>query len=77
MNKPEAKYNVEFYFPDTRTIEPGNWSEHGIIMQVNPKCTIEIGLYREPEGDSEYQSPYTIQVFYNDDVIVCESVNNL
>ena len=59
-------------FPDYEEIRPGNWSEYGEVLQYEKEgrnCEIEVGLYREPDDGS-----YTIQIFCNDDVILCENM---
>ena len=61
-------------FPDWNMMAPGNWSKHGIIIPCKDKDRkVEIGLYREHEG--EYAGTYTLQIFSGDDVVVCETVD--
>ena len=60
-------------FPDYKEIKPGDWSKYGEVISYEPvgssKRRLEIGLYREPDDKS-----YTIQIFFNDDVILCENL---
>jgi hypothetical protein len=62
-------------FPDWETIEPGEWSKHGITISqgmVNGKERFAyIGLYREPAKNEEYAGTYTLQIMNGDDVIFC------
>lgn len=77
LRKNEAiktKVGVASLFPDWDYIQPGNWSRHGKIINCASGTRIEIGLYREPAENEEYAGTYTLQIFRNDDVIVCEQI---
>lgn len=57
-------------FPDMDDLIPGNWSSHGYTHGK-----FELGLYLEPEGSRlpDWYGPYTLQMFFADDDIVCIS----
>lgn len=56
-------------FPDWKDMEKGTWSNNYCVIE-----NIEIGLYREPDGDTEYGGTYTLQVFDKDNVVVCRMI---
>ena len=62
-------------FPDWHSIPKGEWSQYGKIIQAAGTNKIEIGLYREDDSDPEIAGTLTLQVFVNDDVMVCEQVS--
>ena len=57
-------------FPDMDDLIPGNWSSHGYTHGK-----FELGLYLEPEEGRlpDWYGPYTLQMFFADDDIVCSS----
>lgn len=61
-------------FPDWREMELGTWSKNGMVFNSDG-VRIEIGLYREPKESEELAGTYTLQVFYNDDVMLCVTIN--
>ena len=72
--------SIKKMFPDWETIEPGNWSENGITLKYGDqtlgkrKKELYIGLYREPDCNTEYLGTYTLEIIDGDDVIFCETV---
>lgn len=60
-------------FPDWDSIPEGEWSKHNKIIKTTGYDVVEIGLYREPDG-SEYGKTLTLQIFINDNVVVCKEV---
>ena len=68
--------SIRNFFPDWEQVKPGNWSEHGKVLQygVGDRDFIEIGLYREPMDGGEYEGSYTLQIFDGDNVIFCAMV---
>ena len=62
---------IKELFPDWNRLKKGEWSRHGRIIDTVNGRKIEIGLYREP-ADTEYNGTLTLQIFCNDDVVVCE-----
>ena len=61
-------------FPDWQSIPKGEWSKHGRIIQTAGPDKVEIGLYREPDDNDEYAGTFTLQIFVNDNVVVCTQV---
>lgn len=59
-------------FNDYKKIEKGEWSTKGFLIQLDNGKRIEIGLYKEPDDNEEYSNTYTLQIFLNDDVVLCE-----
>ena len=55
-------------FPDKDEMKPGRWSSYGYKHRK-----FEIGLYLEPENNRlpDWYSPYSLQIFFADDDIVC------
>ena len=55
-------------FPDKEEMKPGTWSSYGYKHRK-----LEIGLYLEPEDNrlQDWYGPYTLQIFFADDDIVC------
>lgn len=62
---------IKKQFKDWKTMKPGEWSNHPIVLHYgcSPYEYIEIGLYREPEDNDEYAGTYTLQGFNGDDVL--------
>ncbi len=73
--KEEVDEEIKKLFPDWGSVKKGDWSKYGRIINAAGCDKVEIGLYREPEG-SEYDGTLTLQVFVNDDVVVCEQVSS-
>ena len=66
--------NIKEFFTDYADMEPGSWSRKGVKIEFGDN-NVEIGLYREPsfpESEKEYAERYTFQVFFGDEVIICE-----
>ena len=72
---PPKDAAVAEMFPDYASISPGEWSSFGKTMKTVNGDSIEIGLYREPDGNDEYSGTLTLQVFIGDDVVVCEQMS--
>lgn len=53
-------------------VKPGNWCIPLVdnVFDAQDGGLIEIGVYREPDDGS-----YILQIFYNDDVIVCMTID--
>lgn len=68
--------NIKELFPDWKDLKPGAWSKFGKIIDCmdGPNARIEIGLYREPENNTEYPRHYTLQVFQGDEVVICSDL---
>lgn len=62
--------SIKEMFPDWWHMEKGEWSDHGRIINTAGADMVEIGLYREDADGS-----LTLQIFVNDDVVVCEQVS--
>ena len=56
---------IKEMFSDYKEMKCGTWSDNYFVLQYGDSNheRIEVGLYREPEGD------YTLQVFDRDDVV--------
>lgn len=67
---------IKRQFPDWKTMKPGEWSKHPIILTYGCHSYeyIEIGLYREPMNGDEYEGTYTLHGFNGDEVVFCETV---
>lgn len=64
---------IQALFPDWAELQPGEWSMYAITS--NGTNSLEIGLYREPLDDyDENSGTYTLQGFWYDDVIICQTV---
>lgn len=61
-------------FPDWAFIKNGEWSRLGRIINTINGDKVEFGLYREPDNE-EYAGTLTLQVFINDDVVICKQVS--
>ncbi len=66
---------IKKMFPDWAFIKKGEWSELGRIINTIKGDKVEIGLYREPDGNNEYAGTLTLQIFLNDNVILCKQVS--
>lgn len=63
-------------FPDWEQMKKGTWSKHPIILTYGRSTNeyIEIGLYREPESNIDYDGTYTLQGFNGDEVLFSVTV---
>lgn len=65
---------IKEMFPDWAFIKNGEWSRLGRIINTINGDKVEFGLYREPDNE-EYAGTLTLQVFINDDVVICKQVS--
>lgn len=63
-------------FPDWEQMKKGTWSKHPIILTYgcSPYEYIEIGLYKEPDSNADYDGTYTLQGFNGDEVLFSVTV---
>lgn len=66
---------IKEMFPDWAFIKKGEWSSLGHIINTIEGDKVEIGLYREPDDNNEYTGTLTLQIFLNDNVILCKQVS--
>ena len=65
---------IKELFPDWADMQPGEWSKYTISSDATD--SVDIGLYREPLDDyDENSGTYTLQGFWGDDVIICQTVD--
>lgn len=73
LNTSDFSRFIKELFPDWEEIEEGSWSAYSITSDSTNE--IEIGLYREPMDDPEFAGTYTLQGFWVDDVVLCQTVD--
>ena len=61
-------------FPDWKEMKPGEWSSYNRMIRLDDETELEISLYREPVENTEYLNTYTLQIFVNDNLILCKTV---
>lgn len=66
----ETDEGFRMHFPHAGETLPGNWCRDGFAVKCE-NATVEIGVYREPESNTEYAGTLTLQIFQGDDVIFC------